>query len=65
MLDEVFGNCPWPVPPSAILLHIPIAEKKPKKTSESVLREVISRGRKWRQFAKWDIRDVPPRPEFT
>ena len=65
MLDEQFCNCPWPVPPSAILMHLPIAEEKPKQTSEAILRSIISRDKKWRNFGNWDIRDVPPGPEWT
>lgn len=65
LLDRVFANCPWPVPPSGILLHIPVNENKPKKTSEAILRDVIGRDRQWRNFGNWDIRDVPPRPAQT
>ena len=63
--DEQFCNCPWPIPPSAILLHLPIAEAKPKQTSEDILRYIISRDKQWRNFGNWDIRDVRPRPEWT
>ena len=65
MLDDVFHDCPWPVPPSAILLHIPVQENKPKQTSEAILRDVLGRDRKWKSFGNWDIRDVAPRPDAT
>ena len=37
VLDDDFANCPWPIPPSAILLRLPFNEDPapaPKKPSE-------------------------------
>ena len=64
MLDEVFAKCPWPVPPSSILLHIPIKEQKPTRTNEAILHDVITRDRNWRNFGNWEFRNVL-RPKWT
>lgn len=66
MLENNFADCPWPVPPSAILMHLPIKEQKQKgMTSEAVLRQIVSRDKKQRHCYQWLIRDVNVRPDKT
>ena len=66
VLDTHYSDCPWPVPPSALLMHLPIKEDREKgRTSEAILRDIVSRDRKQRQCFPWDIRNVDVRPDQT
>ena len=66
VLEKNFADCTWPVPPSAILLHLPIKEQKEKGlNSEAILRSVITRDRSAKYGSTWDIRPVEVRPEWT
>lgn len=66
VLKNNYADCPWPVPPSAILMHLPIKEQRQKgMTSEAILRQIVSRDRKYRHCANWLIRDVHVRPDKT
>ena len=62
VLDEEFEDCPWPVPPSAILKFVPIAEDpagKPKRhNSEAVLRDMIGRGKMLREISHCEFLDA-------
>ena len=66
MLDEYFHDCPWPVPPSAILLHLPVQEDKSAGlTSEAMLRKVIGADKRQRYCHDWQIRNVDVKPDAT
>ena len=66
VLEKHFKNCPWPVPPSAILMHLPVQEDREKGlTSEAILRDIVSRDKKQRNCFPWIIRDVGVRPDKT
>ena len=69
MLDDEFDDCPWPVPPSALLKFVPIAEdpvgKSKRRNSEAVLRDMIGRGKMLRTISKWEFRDAGSRPPRT
>ena len=66
VLENNFADCPWPVPPSAILMYLPIKEQRQKgMTSEAVLRKIVSRDKKQRHCYHWLIRDVNVRPDKT
>ena len=45
LLDNVFANCPFPIPISAILLHLPILERPGKGNAEKQLRTMLSRNK--------------------
>lgn len=45
LLDNVFDNCPFPIPISAILLHLPILERPEKGNGEKQLRTMLSRNK--------------------
>ena len=63
VLDEEFAQCPWPVPPSSILLHLPFKERRGKKlTREAVMCEVVSKDHKWHN---WEFREINPRVRET
>ena len=64
LLLEKFSACPWPVPPWAILMHLPIAEKPGVKSSECLLREMVSVDRRWRHRTPWAFENGP-RPRWT
>ena len=57
MLDDVFEDCPWPVPPAAIIRHLGITEER-DKTSEQVLYQLLGRDKKWRYVSKWKFCEV-------
>ena len=65
VLDKHFADCPWPVPPSAILMHLPIEEIPGVKTREEVLRDIIGFDMKWRKTVKWQFQNVTPYPDIT
>ena len=63
LLDQEFATCPWPVPPSAILLHLPFAENRDKnQTRESVMRDMLSKHKK---EYKWEFKEINPRVPQT
>ena len=62
-LEQKFANCPWPIPPSALLMELPIEEIADKRTREQVLRGIIIKDKKWRHSTKWEFRDVRPYPQ--
>ena len=62
-LEQKFATCPWPIPPSAILMALPIEEIAGKKTREQVLRRIIHLDRTRRLSSKWEFRDVSPYPK--
>ena len=39
--SKPFEDCPWPIPPSVILLHLPIAEIPGVKNAEAILRTMV------------------------
>ena len=47
-LDAEFSACPWPVPPSSLLLHLPFKEMREDKnmTREEVLRYTTQKDKK-------------------
>lgn len=63
LLEAKFTGCPWPIPPSAILLHLPVQEIVGTATREEVLRNIISGDRKWRHTTRWQFQDVRPYPK--
>ena len=66
VLEENFKDCPWPVPPSAILLHLPVQENKDAGlTSEAILRQVVGRDKRQRHCYDWSIRNVDVVPDAT
>ena len=66
VLEEKFRDCPWPVPPSAILLNLPVQERKEQGlTSEAILRRVIGADKRQRHCFPWTIRNVHVRPDKT
>ena len=66
VLEENYRDCPWPVPPHAILMHLPVQEQRAKgRTSEAILRQIVGRDKRMRHCFHWDIRDVEVRPDFT
>jgi len=66
VLQKQYADCPWPIPPSAILMHLPIREQKQKgMTSESILRKIISCDKRQRHCYNWLFRDVHVRPDKT
>ena len=68
MLDDEFKDCPWPVPPSAILKYLPIPEDPPgkhkRRNSEAVLRDMLGRDKKFKSISQWEFRDAS-RPAQT
>ena len=60
LLDTEFSECPWPVPPSSILLHLPFKEMRADKnwTREEVLRWVDQKDNK---FRNWEFKEINPR----
>ena len=69
VLDEEFHDCPWPVPPSALLKFLPISEDPegtPKRrNSEAVLRDMIGRDKRYKTISNWEFRDAGMRPTST
>ena len=66
VLEEHYRDCPWPVPPHAILMHLPVQEQRAKGlTSEAILRQIVGKDKRMRHCFRWDIRDVEVRPDFT
>lgn len=63
VLDTELSQCPWPVPPSSILLHLSFKEVRADGLNrEAVLREVRSKDKKWRN---WEWIEVGPRVPET
>ena len=62
-LEQKFATCPWPIPPSAILMTLPIQEIDGKRTREQVLRRIIKADKKWRHSTEWEFRDISPYPK--
>ena len=62
VLDQEFADCPWPVPPSAILKFLPIDEDPvgtPKRrNSEAVLRAMLGKDKRFKLSANWEFKDV-------
>ena len=66
VLENNYRDCPWPVPPSAILMHLPVAERKDKGlTSEAILRRIVGADKRQRHCFQWEIRNVEVRPDWT
>ena len=69
VLDTEFSDCPWPLPPSAILKFLPVDEDPPethkRRNSESVLRNMIAQGRRLKACSDWEFRDAGSRPACT
>ena len=69
VLDTEFADCPWPIPPSAILKYLPVDEDPPgthkRRNSESVLRNMITQGRQLKACSGWEFRDAGSRPDWT
>ena len=57
---RAFKDSPFPIPPSAILFHLPIVEVDgpKKKNRESVLREMVSRDKTVEAGSPWEFQDV-------
>ena len=68
VLDDEFEDCPWPVPPSAIMKFVPIPEDptgKPKRrNNEAVLRDILGRDKRFKNISQWEFRDAS-RPQRT
>ena len=67
LLENEFSSCPWPVPPAAILKHLPIPEVrggKKEQTSEMVLKQMIKNDKSMKTFSPWNFRPVGPNPEY-
>jgi len=63
LLDDEFAACPWPVPPSAILLHLPFAEKREHNMNrEAVMRDILSKHKK---VYNWQWKEINPRVPHT
>ena len=62
-LEQQFATCPWPIPPSAILMALPIQEIDGKRTREQVLRRIIKADKKWRHVSELEFRDTSPYPK--
>ena len=66
VLEKNYSECPWPVPPSSILMHLPVQEdKEAGLTSEAILRRIIGADKRARHCFQWEIRNVEVRPEWT
>ena len=69
VLDDEFEDCPWPIPPSAVLKFVPIPEDPagtPKRrNSEAVLRDMVGRAKKLREISTWEFLDAGVRPPYT
>ena len=70
MLDDEFEDCPWSIPPAAILKFVPIAEDPVGGTtnrhnSEAVLRDMIGRAKMLREISNWEFCDAGLRPPVT
>lgn len=59
-----FADCPWPLPPSAILLCAPIHEIPGQKTSEELLRKMHGNDKILKYNSAWQFVNGP-RPQFT
>lgn len=57
VLDDIFNDCPWPVPPSAILLHLPFMEKT-EKENEAKLRALISTDKSQLHCTDWKFANI-------
>ena len=55
-----FKDCPFPIPPSAILYHLPIVEvdESKKKNRDPVLRETVSRDKTVEACSPWQFQDI-------
>ena len=62
VLEQEFADCPWPVPPSAILKFLPIPEDPvgtPKRrNSEAVLRSMLGRDKRFKEASTWEFKDA-------
>ena len=63
LLKNKYHDCPWPVPPCAILMHLPVKEEYGQNTSEARLRKMLGDDKRWRRVSPWTFSDVHPPPE--
>ena len=64
LLDEKFSECPWPVPPWAILNYLPIPEQPGVATSEALLRKMKGQDKRYLLTSRWEF-IKSPRPKWT
>ena len=62
--SKTFEDCPWPIPPSAILMFLPIAEIPGVKNSEAILRKMVGDDKVLKYNSCWKFENGP-RPHFT
>ena len=70
LLDNVFGQNPWPVPPCAILFHLELSPGASAQEREHNLRELIRKDRRVRHGSQWEFKKFYHRhyafhPEIT
>ena len=65
VLEKNFMNCPWPIPPSSVLMYLSLEEVPGVQTREERLRSVIAHDMKWRHASNWEFRPVRPYPVAT
>ena len=65
LLDsKTFRDCPWPIPPSAILMFLPIAEIPGVRSAEANLRKMHGDDKSLKYISNWKFVNGP-RPHFT
>ena len=65
LLDsKTFQDCPWPIPPSAILMFLPIAEIPGVRSAEASLRKIHGDDKSLKYISNWEFINGP-RPHFT
>lgn len=65
ILENNFVHCPWPIPPSSVLMYLALDEIPGNQTREARLRSIISNDMKWRHTSQWEFRPVRPYPAAT
>lgn len=63
--EKQFAECEWPLPPSAILMHVPLPEEPGKRTAEQKLRRLIWYSKSPLKNSSQRTFENGPRPQFT